>query len=47
MPDLGNYANTVLSAYGITIVLVIGLVALTLQKSRAAKGRLNAAEAAK
>ena len=45
MPDLGAYAGTVLSAYGITLVLMVGLVGTTLARSRAAKARLDAAEA--
>ncbi len=30
MVELGKYAGTVLAAYGVTIVLVAGLVAVTL-----------------
>ncbi|MGH1465808.1 MAG: heme exporter protein CcmD [Cognatishimia sp.] len=34
MPDLGKYSDTVLSAYGLTIVLLVGLVVLSLRASR-------------
>ena len=29
-PDLGKYTGTVLSAYGVTLMLILGLVALWL-----------------
>ena len=29
MPDLGKYAVSVLSAYGVTFLLLVGMVALT------------------
>lgn len=45
MPDLGKYADTVLSAYGATIVLIILLVALSLWQSRRAKAALAEVEA--
>lgn len=34
MPELGKYAAEVLAAYGVTGVLLAGLVALTVLKSR-------------
>lgn len=47
MPDLGKYAVTVLSAYGVTLLLLAGLVALTWVQSRRAKARLAEVEARK
>lgn len=44
MPDLGKYAATVLGAYGATILLLLGLVALTWAQSRRARARLEEAE---
>jgi heme exporter protein D len=44
MPDLGKYAATVLGAYGVTILLLLGLVALTWVQSRRARARLEEAE---
>ncbi|MDR5651359.1 heme exporter protein CcmD [Xinfangfangia sp. LG-4] len=43
MPDLGKYAATVLSAYAVSLLLIVALVALTLW--RAAKVRRALAEA--
>ncbi|RLJ58959.1 heme exporter protein D [Litoreibacter meonggei] len=45
MPDLGKYADTVLSAYAISIVILIGLVALSVWQSRRALTRLAEIEA--
>ena len=45
MPDLGKYAATVLSAYGISLALLAGIVVLSLWQSRRMKRRLDAAEA--
>ncbi|MEE9426611.1 MAG: heme exporter protein CcmD [Paracoccaceae bacterium] len=47
MPDLGKYGTEVLSAYGATIVLLLGLVWLTWARSRRVKAALEAAEARK
>lgn len=44
MPDLGKYAANVLSAYGIGLVLLLGLVVLSLWQSRRIKRDLTAAE---
>ena len=44
MPDLGKYAEAVLSAYGISIVLIIALVAVSLWQSRRAKAALQEVE---
>jgi heme exporter protein D len=45
MPELGKYAATVLSAYGISLTLLAGLVVLSLVQSRRSKRRLDEAEA--
>ncbi|SFR44786.1 heme exporter protein CcmD [Litoreibacter janthinus] len=45
MPDLGKYADTVLSAYAISILILIVLVALSFWQSRQAKARLAEIEA--
>ena len=44
MPDLGKYAVTVLSAYGLSLGLLIGLVALSSWQNARIKRRLDAAE---
>jgi heme exporter protein D len=45
MPDLGKYAEAVLSAWGISILLVVALIALSWRQSVAARRALDAAEA--
>jgi len=45
MPDLGKYAFEVLSSYGATLVLLLGLLALTLRRGRAARAALKKIEA--
>ena len=37
LPDLGKYATTVLSAYGASIVLLVGLVLMSVAKGRRAR----------
>ena len=44
MPDLGKYAETVLSAYAISLVLLALIIVLSLVKSRRVKRKLDAAE---
>jgi heme exporter protein D len=44
MVDLGKYAGTVLGAYGVTIVLLLGLVILSLRQSARMRKRLEAQE---
>ncbi len=41
MPDLGQYATSVLSAYGIGIVLIIGLTILSLLRAVRIKRQLK------
>lgn len=47
MPDLGKYAVEVLSAYGVSLLLLAGLVMLTLRKGRRARADLARIEAQK
>jgi heme exporter protein D len=42
MPDLGKYAASVLSAYGVSLVLLAALVVLTLRRGAAARRGLEA-----
>ncbi|MGV8986291.1 MAG: heme exporter protein CcmD [Cypionkella sp.] len=44
MPDLGKYADTVLSAYAASIVLLVALVALTLWQGARMKRALEDVE---
>ncbi|MGE4326759.1 MAG: heme exporter protein CcmD [Pseudodonghicola sp.] len=44
MPDLGKYADTVLSAYAASILLLIGLVAISLWRGRRVRAEMDALE---
>lgn len=44
MPDLGKYATEVLSAYGITLLLMLGLLVQTLRRGARARAALRQAE---
>ncbi len=44
MVELGKYAGTVLGAYGVTVVLLLGLVWLSLRQSARMRRRLEAQE---
>lgn len=44
MPDLGKYAETVLSAYAVSLVLLVVLVALSIRRGRKVKAQLEAVE---
>ncbi|MGC3939479.1 heme exporter protein CcmD [Roseobacter sp. EG26] len=44
MPDLGKYADAVLSAYGVSSLLLLLLVIFTLRKGRAARQALEDVE---
>ena len=46
-PELGRYAFAVLSAYGVTALLLGGIVAASLARARRVKQALAAAEAAR
>ncbi|MEO0773317.1 MAG: heme exporter protein CcmD [Pseudomonadota bacterium] len=45
MPDLGKYADAVLSAYAVSLVLLLGIVGLSLWRSRRVRAELEALEA--
>ena len=44
MPELGKYAVEVLSAYAVSLSLLIGLIVLTFAQHRRAKRALERAE---
>mgnify|MGYP006298506957 FL=1 len=45
MPDLGQYAVEVLSAYAVTIVPLVAIVILSVWKARRTRTRLSNVEA--
>lgn len=45
MPDLGKYADTVLSAYAVSLVLIVALVAFSVMRSRKVRRALDEVEA--
>ncbi len=47
MPDLGKYAAEVLSAYAVTIALMVGLLVISLRQSAKTKAALRAVEEAR
>ena len=44
MPELGRYATSVLSAYGVSLVLLLGLVVMTLRRGAKARTALRQIE---
>lgn len=44
VPELGKYAVEVLSAYGVSLVLLAGLLLLTLRRGRRARAALEQVE---
>lgn len=44
MPDLGKYADTVLSAYGIAILLIVVLVVLSVRRAARVRAALERVE---
>ena len=44
MPELGKYATEVLLSYGVTILLVVGLILVSWRQSVSAKNRLEELE---
>ena len=44
MPELGKYAVEVVSAYGVSLLLLAALVGLTLYRGKYARAALRAAE---
>ena len=47
MPDLGKYAAEVLAAYGVSLVLLAGIVLLSLRAGVKSRRALSEAEAQK
>jgi len=45
MPDLGQYAVEVLSAYVVTIIPLLAIVILSIWKARRTRDKLSAVEA--
>lgn len=44
MPDLGKYADTVLTSYAASLVLLVALVALTLWRGRRVRREMETLE---
>lgn len=44
LPDLGKYAVTVLSAYGASILLLVGLLVMTVVKGRRVRKQMDVVE---
>lgn len=44
MPDLGSYAGAVLGAYGVTFLVLAGVVVLSVLRSRRVKAELETLE---
>ena len=44
IPDLGKYAVEVLSAYGVSIVLLLGLTGLSVRRFRRARAEMERVE---
>ncbi len=44
MPDLGKYADTVLSAYAVSIVLLLGVVLVSVIRAKRIRKQLQDAE---
>ncbi len=45
MPDLGKYAATIYAAYGVTIVLLAGIIIASLMRAKKTKAQLAELEA--
>jgi heme exporter protein D len=44
MPDLGEYAGPVLAAYGVSILLLVGLAVFTVRRARKLRDLLDRVE---
>jgi heme exporter protein D len=44
MPDLGKYAFAVLNSYGVTVVLLLAIVAISVRRARKVKSALDEIE---
>jgi len=47
MPDLGKYAFEVISSYGVTLVLLVVIVAASLRRARKVRAALDEVESRK
>lgn len=47
MPDLGRYSVEVLSAYGVSLVLLAGVVVISVWRARKVRGQLARVEEAR
>nr|WP_204115162.1 heme exporter protein CcmD [Shimia biformata] len=47
MPDLGKYAFAVLSSYGVSLFLILGLLWMSVRAGRKARAELQNVEARK
>jgi len=45
IPDLGKYATEVLSAYGVSILLLVGVIWASIRRSSRVKAQLTQVEA--
>ncbi|MEO9682313.1 MAG: heme exporter protein CcmD [Tateyamaria sp.] len=44
MPDLGKYADAVFSAYAVSVLLLVAIVALTLLRGRRVRAQMQEVE---
>ncbi|MBE1282471.1 MAG: heme exporter protein CcmD [Rhodobacteraceae bacterium] len=44
MPDLGKYADTVLSAYGVSLLLLVVLVVMSIRRGRKVRAEMEKVE---
>lgn len=44
MPELGKYAATVLSAYGVSLLLILALVLMSVRRARRVRAELDRIE---
>jgi heme exporter protein D len=44
MPDLGKYADAVLSSYAVSIALIVALVAVSVMRARKVREQLDEVE---
>ena len=45
MPDLGKYAVEVLSAYGVSLALIVGIIVVSVARARRVRAELEEVEA--
>ncbi|MGI9367499.1 MAG: heme exporter protein CcmD [Ruegeria sp.] len=44
MPELGKYADTVLAAYGVSILLLLALIVFSIQRGRKVRAEMDRVE---